>query len=697
MPILEIDGVGRVDVGPEFFKLAPDQQEATVNEIVSSLKPERGTVSVKPYQPSATDTAFDVAKSAGVGLGKGVIGVAGMAGDVRSLAGRGIDYAANAAGISPDVVSRAKDYATQASKLNPITAMLTQAPTSAQVRAPIEEQTGKFYESQTPAGRYTGAAMEMVPGALMGPGGPVRNAIAFGAIPGLASEFAGEQTKGTPLEPYARGGAALVSGGIAGIATAPKNTAGLVARSAGGATPDQLQAAEQLFQMAQQNGQPITRAEAVQFVTNSGTRLGNMQRVVEGEGGLREFYSQRAGQNVAARDDALNSIAPPAQNFYGETTATLGRPVVEAADRAIEGVRQDINRFARPHYAQGEATPLLQQDWANIQNIPGWQEARDAVRNNAQLNRYVSHLPDNSVGFVDAVKQQVEQSARAANSPMNANRNPKIAGGLTNDAATLRQAVVDGSRQVPGSPYEAAMNIEAETRRRLLQPLKNGPLGKLAKSDGDVARAIDILFSPNASADEIAVATRLVSNVNPYAARDLTRAYLRMKFDEATQVVSRTDMSTAGASFWKEVAGNPQQRENLQAVITSLPNGGAIWPGVDRFLTILEAQSLRRPIGSETAFNKTTQEALRQGNAVQETTQAVSSGLMKLPSKISGRIEEWRMGRNVDDLARLLTDPTAGREFARMANSNSAGATTGSVIRLIGLAGRPSQSGQNPR
>lgn len=38
MPILEIDGVGRVDVGQEFLKLSPEQQHATVQEIAASVK-----------------------------------------------------------------------------------------------------------------------------------------------------------------------------------------------------------------------------------------------------------------------------------------------------------------------------------------------------------------------------------------------------------------------------------------------------------------------------------------------------------------------------------------------------------------------------------------------------------------------------------------------------------------------------------
>lgn len=38
MPILEIDGLGRVEVDDTFLKMSPQEQEATINEIVQSTQ-----------------------------------------------------------------------------------------------------------------------------------------------------------------------------------------------------------------------------------------------------------------------------------------------------------------------------------------------------------------------------------------------------------------------------------------------------------------------------------------------------------------------------------------------------------------------------------------------------------------------------------------------------------------------------------
>jgi hypothetical protein len=76
---------------------------------------------------------------------------------------------------------------------------------------------GIKYEPQTTGEKYASSVGSFLPGALMGGGGIARNALAFGVVPGLASEAAGQMTEGTAAEPYARVAGGLV-GGMAGPA-----------------------------------------------------------------------------------------------------------------------------------------------------------------------------------------------------------------------------------------------------------------------------------------------------------------------------------------------------------------------------------------------------------------------------------------------------------------------------------------------
>lgn len=648
---------------------------------------QRGKVSVRPKNASASDVAVDIAKSGGVGLGKGLIGLAGSVGDLTDLGAAGIGAATN---FVTDQFGMPRAQTGDRSK-----SVLNNIPTSRSITNAVQEHvTGEFYKPQTIYGEYAQTAGEFVPGALLGPGGMARNALTFGVIPGVVSEFAGQQTKGTSLEPWARGAAAVGAGGVAGIATAPGNVAGTVSRTGQGVTRQHLEAAEQLFQEAQAMGMPLTRPEAIQAVTNGATNFGNLQRVVEGQGGMRDVFSQRAAQNDAAAGRVFDQVTPAAPN-----PSTIGPAVGRAAEGTINDVRGAINTASDPFYQGAEAIRLTPYEMGQVQRLPGYQEARDAVRNTPQLNRYVAHLPDDSIGFLNEVKKQLDAAAEGARSPLNQNPNMQIPAGYSRDAEAARGIAINASRRSPGNPYETALGIQEQARERFLQPLLDGPLGKLASRDTTTQNAINVLFPNNPlpnSADEIATAVGALAQRNQYAARNLVRAHLEMTFNEATQNLASGANSFGGAKFAAVLRGNPQQAANLEAAIRALPNGDRVWQGVDRFLTVLEAQGQRQAIGSQTAFNQEVLQDLRQGKLASEAGTAVLSGGLKLPTKIKDRIERWRMGNSVDELARLFTDPAAGREFMRLATARTGGQTSASIFRLVNLVdtARGQSSGQ---
>ncbi len=164
----------------------------------------------------------DVAKSAGVGIGKGLIQGAGAAGDLRSMVSSGTDWAGEKLGISPETIKTVKNVASGAAKMTPFTRALAIGPTSEEIQKKIEGATGEFHKPETTAGKYAETIGEMVPGALLsGPGGGVRalaiKAAKFAVLPGVASEAAGEATAGTKAEPYARVAAALLGTAAPGI------------------------------------------------------------------------------------------------------------------------------------------------------------------------------------------------------------------------------------------------------------------------------------------------------------------------------------------------------------------------------------------------------------------------------------------------------------------------------------------------
>lgn len=145
----------------------------------------------------------DVAKSGGVGLAKGAIGLAGSVGDLSDLGAKGLEHASNY--ISDKLGIERYKRPDAPSVLNNI-------PTSASLTKNIEDAAGsKLYSPKTTAGGYAETAGEFVPAVLGGGEGLLSKLATRVAAPAIASETAGQISKGSEAEPYARFAGALMS------------------------------------------------------------------------------------------------------------------------------------------------------------------------------------------------------------------------------------------------------------------------------------------------------------------------------------------------------------------------------------------------------------------------------------------------------------------------------------------------------
>lgn len=173
----------------------------------SATKPE----TAKP-EPSMLD---DVAKSVGSGLASATAGVLGAGGDFRSLLSAGTSALGDKLGVGPDKVQAFKDLTSKAVSMTPA-ALLAGGPTSRDIiNAAPDPVVSPDYKPQTLTGSYLKTGAEFLPGALVGQGGWTSRLLTGVALPAVASETAGQLTRGTSAEPYARAGAALLSPAIA--------------------------------------------------------------------------------------------------------------------------------------------------------------------------------------------------------------------------------------------------------------------------------------------------------------------------------------------------------------------------------------------------------------------------------------------------------------------------------------------------
>lgn len=379
---------------------------------------------------------------------------------------------------------------------------------------------------------------------------------------------------------------------------------------------------------------------------------------------MQAFYADRPQQIEQAGRAGLDRISPP-----NPRPSNIGPSVGRAAEDTVNDVRGAINDTARPFYDRASTVLLTPQEMGRVRALPGYEEARNAVRNDPQLNRYVAQLPEDSVGFLNEVKKYLDQQRTNASAPVNAQQNMQRSAGYGNDATSVRDEAVNATLGNPARNYETALAIESHGRERFLQPLLDGPLGRIAAKDTTTKNAIEALFPANplpGSAPEITTAVTALVQRNPAAASQLVRAHIESTFNEATQAIQSGANQGGGAKFWARLVGNSQQRENLQAAIESLPNGNARWNGFERLLETMEATGKRMAIGSNTSFNDLELAMTRGGGRVEGAIKLGGSPAKWL-STVNDKVSQWRQGRNLTELARLITDPGAGRVFERIA------------------------------
>lgn len=202
--------------GLTFDDLIPRQQAAPVSLSFDDLVPQA---------PAGPSVASDVAASAGIGAVEGTLGLAGLRGDLEKAGRYGLGW------LGDQTVGRLYNRAT-AGDWSPTTAgrqvaaaLPATQPTTQDIRQPIEGMTGPFYQPQTTAGEFARTIGRNVPGAALGPGSALSR-IGMAVASGAVEEMAGQATKGSAAEPYARAvGGVLGGAGAIGVQRAFDNAA----------------------------------------------------------------------------------------------------------------------------------------------------------------------------------------------------------------------------------------------------------------------------------------------------------------------------------------------------------------------------------------------------------------------------------------------------------------------------------------
>lgn len=268
-----------------------------------------GLVKEQPRM-SASEAAVDVAKSAGVGLAQGAIGLATLPGNVEALARAGINAGAGLVGVKPPV-----DADTFLTNYN-------------DAKGRVEKYTGEFYKPKTTMGEYARTIGEFAPLAIGGGAGLAAKAPRV-LVPAVASETAGQMTEGTSLEPWARAGAALAA------TRAPNVGARMVTPSP--ADPARAAAIQTL------------EREGVGALT-AGQRTGsNRVRWIED---ATAMVPGGGGRATAMQTQAAEQFTRAALRRAG---VNADRATPQVMDQAFDAIGREYNRFARGNHLSPNA------------------------------------------------------------------------------------------------------------------------------------------------------------------------------------------------------------------------------------------------------------------------------------------------------------------------------------------------------
>ncbi|WP_284271820.1 hypothetical protein, partial [Mesorhizobium huakuii] len=514
--------------------------------------------------------------------------------------------------------------------------------------------------------------------------------------PAVASEAAGQATEGTPYEGMMRFLGALF-GNVGAAATRAHNAPDAVIRRATNGTTDaEWQAAQRL----QDNGHGIdlSSPESLAQARGGASKLRDILRVVEGSttGGniTAPFFAARPAQVDSAVGGVLDQIAP-----QHPQPSTLGPAAAEAATNVLDQTRQGINAQTRPLYdatgAVGPAGPVRPQtipqaEFAPIAADPRFTAALARLRGNAELAPDYAGMPDNSIAVVDAVTKDMAARGEALSNSANPLYGPELAGRQRAGAATARNIATQQSPE-----YAQALAEQEHLRRTQLNPLEQGPVGRVAAAK-DTAGAGNAILPQNplaGSAPEAADAVQRLTRQDPETTAALVRQNLADRYATAQTETQGGSRESAGAKFHRSVAGNDARQEVLDAVLRNLPGGRAA-TSMPELLHVLQATMRRDAPGSTTAANQLVHGDLGARSPLGTLIDLTKSLGTSFITQAGDAAKRAQLRGNLADLGDILTGPEAVQRTRAAADRRPAVSYPEAGLRTLFESG---QTLQDPR
>ena len=480
---------------------------------------------------------------------------------------------------------------------------------------------------------------------------------------GSATQQGMEYAGAGPIQQMIGTGLAMTGAGAAtgGVRSTP---ADIVNRQLKGVTPEGMRLAELLQQDSYKLGMPITGAEAIAQATGQ-KGLTTTQRFLEqaqpSQATMNQFMAKRPAGVEKGFNVTVEGISP------NMPTSATPYNLEQAGKEVLSGANIGVTRSVNPFYQKGmnemqnlqagKALPVLPSEVVALKSNPELGPAiQDAINHVTNDNYYkVKGLPESDPKVLNAAKIYLDTQYKNFSKNITDSEDKLKAGTawgasreLDSYLSAKSPAYAQGSKN-----YEIAQKTQ-------IGPLERSPVGQI--SEGKVTGETLMPQKPvSLYPEDIKRTADLLRRKNPEALPDWTRQQLESTFNETTQKLASGENQFGGPKFAATIAGNPQQRKNLQTLVTET-GGMQAWKGFENFLDVAEAQGQRMPANSATAFNEMVKNELGSG--------IVSKGLtMFKPSNLVNWAENMQLGRNSDMLAKMLTDPDSVSKLQELART----------------------------
>lgn len=395
----------------------------------------------------------DMAKAGASGLARGTMDTVGMPGNVQQLMELGLRKGYEwTTGDAPNPESGSAVERFFAGPSDKVKASLYNEGrnffSGQHARDVASDLTGGAteYKAKTTAGKYTGSVAEFVPGAAAFGGASVGNLLRFGALPGVASEAAGQATEGTAYEPYARlvasllapGAPALVSKLATPFKTSPERLAmaDTLKKEGVDITAGQKTGSEKLRYMESElggmAGQRAMEKQGEQFTRAALKRAGiNADRALpevmeQGLTRIGKDFDDLAARNTVRADPKIATDIRAIRDDYQLTANPLQRQVLDQVlqdvvtqfqkhkgtlpgevyktmrtriDKAARNAKGNDNELAHAYSELRESLDELMERGiarSNPSDLGAWRKARTEYRNYLVVEEAAAGTGDNA-------------------------------------------------------------------------------------------------------------------------------------------------------------------------------------------------------------------------------------------------------------------------------------------------------------